>query len=1118
MTRVWMDQGGTFTDVVRVDRAGHVRIEKVLSETASLATLAEGIDDVRRGTTRATNALLEGTTPPVLLVTNIGFEDLPWIGDGRRPDLFRLDIRRPPPLCSVVLGARGRIGADGAVLEPASVDQGALTTHRRSGIESVAIVLIHGPLHPESERALAAQCVEAGFKTISMGHVIAPSRGFLVRLQTTLADAALSPLLPRAPGLYMRSDGGLSRAEDWTGAHAILSGPAGGVVATAAIAEEAGVPMAFGLDMGGTSTDICRVAGDLPRRDHINIGGMQLRIPSLAIETIAAGGGSILSITDGMMAVGPHSAGSVPGPAAYGRGGPPTLTDAEAVLGRLPGFPKVCGSEGDAALDVEAARAALKALHTGLEVEEAAQGFKTIAAEAAARAIRGVAANMGVDPSDHALIAFGGAGPGHACAIAEALGITTVLIPRLAGVFSAVGIGRSSRRAERVEIVRESIAEAGTRATEALPFDGDVRLELAARHVGTATIITLPATLEELPEAIDITPLLRRRFDALHHARFGFDRPDQAIEIIEARASVETPSLHVPWQAESACAADQTTSAWFGEWMDVPLLDMGRAEGIAGPAILTGGGCTVVVDPNWTVAVTPSHVRLDYRGKPRTGVTASPHPVHTAVFAARVMAIAEQMGERLGRLARSVSIRERLDFSCAVFDAEGALVANAPHVPVHLGAMGETVKDLIMTAGPRLLPGTTWASNDPYAGGSHLPDITVVRPVFFHGERVAFVACRGHHVDIGGTTPGSMPPDSTTIDEEGLRFRNHLLCDASGFRCPALPGVRSPDEVEADLRAQNAAVGLGEAALTSLIRSLGASVVEAQMAHLQEAAGMAVERALRGRPGSYEAEEVLDDGTAIQVHLRVQDGRAEIRLSAPAHPGNLNTPRAVAIAATLYVLRSLVDEPHQLLNAGSLRPIRLVVSEGSLFAPSAPAAVVGGNVETSQRLVDALLRGLGAQASSQGTMNNLTVGSGGGVWYETLPGGSGAGPNFNGCSATQVHMTNTKTTDVELIEARFPVRITRLEIRRGSGGSGAHTGGCGLIKEWLFLAPAEVSLLAERRAAGAPGASGGRPGLPGVDEVHTGTGWSPMPKRWRARAGDRLRILTPGGGGFGQTD
>jgi len=1112
-----MDQGGTFTDVVRVTDDGHLKIEKVLTDNADLTALAEGASQIRRGTTVATNALLERTCPPVLLITNAGFGDIPWLSDGRRPHLFSLNIQRPEPLCTAVMEVGGRIDADGHVVAPLSIDLDALRAHRESGISAVAVVLIHGPLHPATENQAAERCAEAGFTTISVGHKVAPSRGFLSRLQTTLADAALSPLLPRTPGLYMRSDGGLSTAEEWSGAQAILSGPAGGVVATAAIAKAAGVNAAFGLDMGGTSTDVCRFEHTIERADHLEISGLKLRVPCMAIETIAAGGGSVLACNDGVMTVGPRSAGSKPGPASYGRQGPATLTDAEAVLGRLPDFPHVCGPHNDQSLDLDAARTAIDGLSTGLSTEEAAQGFKMVAAETAARAVRSLAAARGVDPSEHALIAFGGAGPGHACAIARALGIQTVIVPHNAGVLSAVGIGLSSRRAERVAPIHGSISNAVQKVKQDPPFDGSLHLRLACRHTGTDH--NLEIDIDPNSEPVDeLTDEMRAAFHAGHQERFGFSRPELEIEAVEVRLAIEEPSQTLNWTVPPATSNPRQTRAWFSEWTDVPWLEMHHADGIVGPAILNGPGCTVTVDRGWRVSVEPSHITLTDTGESPAKVGTSFHPIHTAIFATRAMAIAEQMGERLGRLARSISIRERKDFSCAIFDTEGQLVANAPHVPVHLGAMGETVRDLIVRRSEQLQPGTTWASNDPYAGGSHLPDITVMRPVYRAGERVAFVACRGHHVDVGGITPGSMPPNSTHIEEEGLRLRCIQIANADGFHCPPMHGCRQPDELRADLLAQVAAVSMGEGAVQRLIDAISLPSFRAQMTHLMAGAARAVARVLQTRNGEHQGKETLDDGTELSVSLTIDGDRGAVLLDGPAHPGNLNAPTAVAKAALLYVLRCLVNEPNQLLNAGSLHPVTLSLNPGGIFDPQEPAAVAGGNVETSQRLVDALLTALGAQAASQGTMNNLTVGTRSGVWYETIPGGSGAGPNFEGAHGVQVHMTNTRSTDVEELERRFAVRLIRMERREGSGGPGAHTGGDGIIKEWLFLDHAEVSLLAERRAAGAPGANGGRPGLPGVDEINTGAGWEPMPKRWTASHGDRLRILTPGGGGFGSTD
>ena len=1110
---IWMDQGGTFTDVVRIHESGTLEISKVLSDHASIEGLGRDAKEVRRGTTVATNALLERTGAPVLLLTNQGFGDMPVIGDQRRPDLFSLNIERPESLATAVLEVGGRISANGRVIAPLSVDKEALEHHRLQGLNSVAIVLINGPLHPATELSLERICQEAGFAHISVGHRIAPSRGYLARLNTTLADAALTPLLPSADGLYMRSDGGLSRVDEWSGANAILSGPAGGVVATAEIAKAAEVGAAFGLDMGGTSTDVCRVDDGPERTDHLDIGGLHLRVPSLKLETVAAGGGSLLSVVDGILTVGPRSAGAHPGPAAYGRGGPATLTDAEAVLGRLPKFPSVCGPNRTQDLDIKAAHAAIEALSPGMTTEECAAGFKRVAAEAAAKAVRTLAASRGVDPASHALVAFGGAGPGHGCAIADALGIRTIIVPRMAGVFSAVGVGLARRRAEVVVPIASSISAAVKKATDALPFPGETHIHIACRHTGTQHTLDVATETREQDELSDAQ---RTSFHQLHERRFGFSRPELDIEAVEIRLVVEAhreaPPVHLLSAPEPG---GRTTRAWFDGWKEVPLLSMGEAHDCIGPLILHGGGTTVIVEAGWQVSVEKDWVRLEQveLKERETGTTF--HPVHTAVFATRAMAIAEHMGERLARLARSVSIRERRDFSCAVFDERGRLVANAPHVPVHLGAMGETVRDLLERRREQLGPGQTWATNDPYAGGSHLPDITVIRPVYRGQERVGFVACRGHHVDVGGISPGSMPPHSTSIEEEGFRLRAILLADHHGFHRPPLPGCRQPHEVTADLMAQTAACADGEAQLQALVTDMGLAGFKAQLAHLIGTAARSVARVLQELNGTHTATEILDDGTQIDIEFHIEGDRGDLTIHAPPHPGNLNAPTAVARAALLYVLRALVEEPMPLLNEGSLTPVTITVNDGGLFDPIEPAAVVGGNVESSQRLVDALLRSLHAQAGSQGTMNNLTVGTRVGAWYETIGGGAGAGPGFHGTDGVQVHMTNTRATDVEELEARFPVRLDAWSIRKKSGGNGEWAGGNGVEKCWTFMDHAEVSLLAERRTAGAPGAVGGQPGLPGTDEINAGLGWEPMPLQWTAKAGDRLRIRTPGGGGFG---
>lgn len=1111
-----MDQGGTFTDVVRVSADGRVDVRKVPSDLADLGALRGGAREVRRGTTVATNALLERTGVPVLLVTSAGLEALPWVGDQTRPALFTLRVRRPPPLCAGVIGVPVRIHADGSVRGAARLDPLALAGWLGRGVQSAAVVLPHGPLRPETERALAAQLRAAGFGAVSLGHEVAPSRGLLARLHTTLADAALSPLLPRAPGEYLRSDGGLSLEDgagggDWRGRDAVLSGPAGGVVAVAGLSARLDLGPTIGLDMGGTSTDVCRVHGPPARVAHLEIGGLRLRVPAVRLETVAAGGGSRLGWVAGAYAVGPRSAGADPGPAAYGRGGPATLTDCEVVCGRVPDFPRLCGPGRDQGLDAAAAALAVQALDPSRPVEAVADGFRTAGQAAMAAAVRTLCARLGVDPAAHALVGFGGAGPAHACGVARRLGIRRVAIPVLASVFSAVGIGAAQRRAERVVPVRGAVGDALAAAMAGLPFAGAVRARVAMRHVGTLATLEVPVD----PDAPVDPVSLRVAFDAVHAERFGVSRPADAVEPVEVRVAVEAQAPRpVPVPAPDTAGA-RRARAWFGGWREVPLLSMASAHGLLGPLLLRAPGTTVVVEPGWRVAWRGDAVVLEDEAPTLPRVGRDPDPAHAAVVASRLAGLAEQMGALLARLARSVSIRERRDFSCAVFDAAGQLVVNAPHVPVHLGAMGETVRALLRAHGPRLRAGQAWLSNDPYEGGSHLPDLTVMMPVFDEsGGRIGFVACRGHHVDVGGSTPGSMPADATHIGAEGMLFGLQCIADAAGERLPDLAESRQPDDVAADLRAQIAACRLGASALGGLAAELGPPVLRAWLGHLQDAAESAVCAVLRRIPGRHAAQEVLDDGAVIRVALEVEGDTAVLRIDAAAHPGNRNAPGAVARAALLYVFRCLVPDDLP-LNEGALRPFTIVVTPGGLFAPRRPRAVAGGNVETSQRLVDALLRAVGALAASQGTMNNLTVGTPAGAFYETIGGGMGAGPRGPGAGAVQCHMTNTRATDIEELEARFPVVVERWAARRGSGGAGRHAGGEGVEKVWRFLAPATASLMVERRVAGAPGLAGGGPGGAGVDEVDRGGGWQAVSGRVALGAGDRLRLRTPGGGGWG---
>lgn len=1138
-----MDQGGTFTDVVSIDSDGRLTVQKVPTHRCDLDGLARGASVVVRGTTAATNALLERNGRPVLLLTNEGLEDVADFGEQVRPALFSLRVKRAPPLGIRVVGVPGRIAADGTILQAVDPDdvRSSVRAAIADGVVDAAIVLLHGTLAPDEERRLAQLCLAEGIIRVTCGHEVAPAASFLRRLHTSIVDASLTPLLPRAAGGWMTSDGGLAAHDSaaWRGSRAVLSGPAGGVIAAADLARRAGVSgPVVGLDMGGTSTDVCRLGPNavVRRVDEVVVGGVTLATPAVRIETIAAGGGSCLTVRGDAYGVGPHSAGAFPGPAVMGRGGPAALTDAEAVLGRLPAFPHVGGPDANQPLDVAAARAALDALCPGRPVEQVAAGFRAVAHASAAQAIRRIVAEDAGDPSDHTLIAFGGAGPGHACGIARAVGIQTVLIPFLAGVFSAWGIGLAQPRWDRLVRVVGSIRDAFAAASEGCPgAPEDWTIDVLVGHVGAAGTIALRVAIAEvaaLEEACLVVPSavggVRRylvgaweqRFHAEHQAYFGYCQahlPTEVRAIRVVRDAHATGPEQVRVFGEERL--DGVTQAWFaGRWQQVAMLSVDArtpvGAHIVGPALVCLPGATLVVEEGWHATVCAGFLRLVDKGED-DGTAFLDAAARTTVFGARLSGIAEAMGELLARTARSVSIRERRDFSCAIFDGAGQLVVNAPHVPVHLGAMGQTVRSLLSARGPELRQGQVWMTNDPYAGGSHLPDITVVQPLFdLNGNLFGFVGCRGHHVDVGGTRAGSMPPDSRHIDEEGVVIPHVCLVSDGVLYVPSLPGCREPNVVAADLQAQVAACAWGARAVGEQHATIGGDDFSRRVIGLQAAAAAAVSEVLSARTGTWTGTEVLDDGTPLTVRLEIAEGRARVFVDAPAHPGNLNAPLAVARAAVLYTLRCLVDEPVP-LNEGVFQHVDIQVNSGGLFDPHWPAAVVGGNVETSQRLVDALLVALQACAAGQGTMNNLTVGTLGGAWYETVAGGMGASPVGPGASAIQVHMTNTRATDIEVLERSFPVRVEQFCVRRGSGGGGLHRGGDGVCKVWRFLAPAEVSLLAGRRTAGAPGLAGGGSGLPGVDLRDVGDGWEPAPARWAAKAGDRLQLLTPGGGGFG---
>jgi len=1071
-TATYVDRGGTFTDIVVLQSDGTVRVRKVPSDRAVVGDLAEG--QLTFGTTVATNALLERKGVRTVLVVTRGFADLVAIGDMTRPALFDPDETWPDTLCERVVEVDGRISAGGIEIEPLQLpDFGGL-----QGAEAVAVVLLNSARNGDHETRVAA-AIAARWPDVfvSVGHRISGELGYLARIETTLVDAAITPILSRslhddhipADALAMRSDGSLSPALDLRAPDAVLSGPAGGVIAVAAVAEQGGFERAVGLDMGGTSTDVCRVdRGALPRREgEVRVAGVRLRRPMLEVETIAAGGGSILWRDDQRIGVGPHSAGADPGPQCYGRGGPPTLTDAALACGL------VDGDRFDPPLDVSA-----------VALPGPAADFLDIARSDMANAIRRIAVARGIDLADHALVAFGGAAGQHAAHVAARLGISTVLIHPCAGVLCAWGQALARRQETCSRAIWAPLDQAWDAVEEAWSamdlddLDETVR-SVEVRHAGTDNAIEIVASTRDAA---------RDAFIAEHRRRYGFDRRG-VIEVVNARLRTRA------------------------EKPDPPIVG-GNPWGIVeinGPRLLSSSTTSVHVPKGWTARWIHGLLRLDHvdRRPPVHNALRSPHGL--SLWGSRFMSIAEQAGALLGRLARSVNIRERLDYSCAVFDGQGHLVANAPHIPVHLGAMGATVRDLLRHI-PEPEPGQAWLTNDPAAGGSHLPDLTVTSAVHWEGRRF-FVACRGHHVDVGGLTPGSMPPHSRTLAEEGFAVRHLPLLLKGHLRdlSEHLIDCRELETVRADLEAQIAANSLA----ARLLSELGpADLTATWMAHLQDAAALSVAARLGDLPTVGPVVRDVIGGVELVLQLR-SEGHLVVDLTGTRgpHAGNLNAPPAVVRAAILYALRVLVaaDIP---LNEGALRDVEIIAPAGSIVDPPAGAAVAGGNVETSQRIVDLVLRGAGFMASSAGTMSNLTIGGDGWSMYETIGAGQGGSPRGRGPSGRQIHMTNTRVTDPEILEARLPLRIRHFGFRRGSGGDGNHPGGDGLIREIEVLRPATAALLGTRRDRGAPGL-GGHDGKQARDQIERNGAWEDWDRSaTQLQPGDRVRVETPGGGGY----
>ena len=1178
----FIDRGGTFTDCLGLDpNTGELRVAKVLSSDRAplegirqLLALAPDAPippcDVRMGTTVATNALLERKGTPTLLVITRGFRDLLEIGTQARPRIFEIDIRKPEVLYRAVLEVDARAAPDGAVLARPDLTrlEAELRDHRERGLESAAIVVLHGYAAPELEAELGAAATEAGFRQVSLSSEVAREIGVVGRGDTTCVDAYLTPLigdyvrgllaeLPGSSLAIMQSSGGLEDALAFRGKNAILSGPAGGVVAYAHVARALGYTRAIGFDMGGTSTDVSRWEGEPTLVYEVEVAGVRLRAPMMDIHTVAAGGGSLCRFDGHRLTVGPDSAGSWPGPLCYGHEGATTLslTDVNLILGRVreERFPLPLRRDRvERAFTDLGAR--LAAAGTPMSAEAIAEGFFEVANAAMAEAIRKVSVARGYDVRDHALVVFGGAGGQHACALARRLGVSTLIFHPLAGVLSAYGMGLADLRWDGVADAGRARLDGTSRVRlEPLYADLEQRGEAALAHhggplervrrvdlryAGTETALTVADTSE-----------LAAAFEALHRRRFGYARSGHPVEVVAVRVEViarsgvaarPQPPHATRARAQSGHPPNTRAPARSGRlfaggrWFeDVPLIHretLADGQRLEGPAILLEATGTIVVDPGFTCIVREGGVVIledSSDSAARALLDPTVDPVRLEIFGALFMSIAEQMGVVLRKTALSTNIKERLDFSCAVFDAEGGLVANAPHIPVHLGAMSESIRG-VLAAHPRPAPGDVYATNDPAGGGSHLPDITVVTPVFDDsGALRFFTACRGHHADVGGITPGSMPPFSRDLEEEGVVFRAERVVEQGRLEearilellTTAKHPARAPRTNLADLEAQIAANEAGARLLRALVAEHGAAGVEAYMGHVQDNARARVEAALAALPdGTVRFADALDDGTPIAVTLTKRGRQLDIDFAGTGpeqEAGNLNAPRAVTVAAVIYVLRCLVGEPIP-LNGGCLAPVNLHIPSGSLLSPGPGRAVCGGNVETSQRVVDVLLGALGLAAASQGTMNNLTFGDERFGYYETIAGGAGATPGGPGASGVHTHMTNTRLTDPEVLEARFPVRLRELSLRRGSGGGGRHPGGDGVVRELELLRPLRVSLLSERRVRAPFGLAGGEPGAVGRN-LHDGRDLGGK-ATFDAPAGARLRIETPGGGGYGPRD
>ncbi len=1194
----WVDRGGTFTDVVARRPDGGLVTHKLLSENperypdAALQGIREllglagdamipagAAEAVKMGTTVATNALLERKGERTVLVVTRGFRDALRIAYQNRPELFVRRIELPELLYERVVEVRERVGAGGEVLEAPDLEAARrdLEAAFEAGIRSAAVVFMHGYRYPAHERRVAALARDLGFTQVSVSHEVSPLMKLVSRGDTTVVDAYLSPILRRYVDqvagqlgdtrlMFMQSNGGLTDARRFQGKDSILSGPAGGIVGAVRTSAMGGFDRIITFDMGGTSTDVAHYDGAYERAFETQVAGVRMRAPMMRIHTVAAGGGSILHFDGARYRVGPDSAGANPGPACYRRGGPLAVTDANVMLGRVVPdfFPRVFGPGGDEPLDAGTVRDKFATLAREIQTtagdtrtpEEVAEGFRRIAIENMANAIKKISTQRGYDVTEYTLCCFGGAGGQHACDIADTLGMTRIFLHPFAGVLSAYGMGLADLRTLRERAVESrleaSVMDELAAGLEEMAEAGRAEMRaqgIAEERLGVVRKLHLRYEGTDTAMEVDFGPLEQvvAGFEAQHEQRYGFVMAGKSLtveavsaEVIGGTDTVEDRPLEAAPRSQPLSPRATVRMYVSGRWRDTPVLDRADllpGDRIDGPAIVIEPTSTTVIEPGWRGELTARNHLVLTRFVPleRTAAVGTEvDPVMLEIFNNLFMSIAEQMGSTLENTAYSVNIKERLDFSCAIFTPEGHLVANAPHMPVHLGSMSESIRTVIRERAGTMAPGDVYVLNAPYNGGTHLPDITVITPVFdAAGEGILFfVASRGHHADIGGITPGSMPPHSTTVEEEGVLIDNFVLIDKGRFREREILDLlasgpypaRNPAQNLADLKAQIAANEKGVQELRRMIAHFGLDVVHAYMGHVQDNAEEQVRRVLDVlKDGSFTY--ALDSGAEVSVSIRIDKSARSAVVdfggTSVQQPNNFNAPSAVCRAAVLYVFRTLVDDVIP-MNEGCLKPLEIIIPEGCMLNPRYPAAVVAGNVETSQIITDTLYGALGVLAGAQGTMNNLTFGNDRYQYYETICGGSGAGPDFDGTDAVHTHMTNSRLTDPEVLEWRFPVLLESFEIRKGSGGEGGHRGGHrggdGARRRLRFLEPMTAAILSSHRKVAPFGVAGGRPGALGRNWVEradgtredlTGTDTAEM------GAGDVFVVETPGGGGYG---